>query len=196
MDIHGRQELRKAYEELADEVLIEISQNTNQEYEAAAVETAKVVLDERGVNASYINDKLTGKSGSSGAVIEGPSIEIPRFSADETAAIEEIFNENRLPYEIHEAATASCSGCGCNEYVFHVPEESFSAAVEILRDYYLSGVEEGAAADFSGTCPACGTELVKVEACTDCGLTLSVGHSASLENHPFIKFLKQNNLLA
>lgn len=195
MDTPGREELRKAYAELADEILMDISQNVNREYEASAVEVAKAVLDERGVNLPDLKNNTPRLSNGSGAVITGPFLEIPRFSAEECAAIEDVFNDNSLTYERHEVAAASCGGCGCSEYVYHVPEESFGSAVEVLKEYYLTGTEEGESSRYSGTCPACGTELERVEECTDCGLTLAVDHAKSLENHPFIRFLKQNNLL-
>jgi hypothetical protein len=194
MDMPGRRELQKTYEDLADEVLIGIAQNRNQEYEDAAAEVAKVVLDSRGVKVAESDVEAPEPLNRSGEQLDGTVIEIPRFSAEESSSIEDIFEKNSIPYERHAVSVSSCSGCGCSEYVFHVPEESFEPAVKLLKEYYMDGMDDASAGYFSGECPACGTELSNVQACTDCGLTLAGDYRESLESHPFIKFLKECDL--
>lgn len=196
MDMPGRQELQKTYEDLADEVLIGIAQNIDNEYENVAVETARVVLDSRGVSIPDAEDETDGNISSSGAELSGPLLEIPKFTAEEASAIEDIFTENNIAYERHAVAGTSCSSCRCDEYAFHVQEASFHSALELLLEYFTAGVEDGRSDYFSGACPACGTELLNVEKCTDCGLTLAVDYAEALENHPFMKFLRSNDLLS
>ncbi len=195
MEMPGREELRKAYEDLADEVLIEIARNIGQEYGDPAVEVAKSVLGNRGVTVPVLEEEIVESSGETGPRLEGDLIEIPRFSSEETVVIGEMLIENRIPYEKQAVTSVSCSGCGCKEYVFYVQKESFIPAVELIKEYYVSGIEMESSY-FSGECPACGTVLMNVETCTDCGLTLAGALSESLENHPFMLFLKRANLLS
>ena len=196
MDMPGREELQEIYEDLADEVLIEIARNVNQEYEDAAVQTAGVVLDSRGVNIPDAVEERVESLNRSGEALQGPLLEIPKFSSEEAAAIENIFVENNIAYERHPVAGSSCSSCRCDEYAFHVQEESFHSAIELLKKYFMAGADEEPLSYFSGECPACGTKLLNVEKCTDCGLTLAVDYAESLENHPFIKFLKRSGLMS
>ncbi len=210
MDTPGRQELQKTYEDLADEVLIGIARNVNQEYEDVAVETAHLVLEKRGVDipdrdgATEDCTDQHGISSCSASVrlnranekLPGPLVKVPKFSAGEVPDIEEIFLENNIPYEIHPVTGKSCSSCTSEEYAFHVPEESFSSAIKLLKDYYALRDEGSSSRYFSGECPACGTRGVNVKECPDCGLTLAVDYAESLAMHPFMIFLKQNNLLS
>ncbi len=195
MEMPERDELRKAYEDLADEVLIDIARNTQLEYGGSAVEVATSVLGNRGVKVPVIEEEISESAGLKGTKLEGALIEIPKFSADESLVIEEMLVENSIPYEKQAVISVSCSGCGCTEYVFYVQKQSFIPAVELIREYYLAGIELESSY-FSGECPACGTALMNVENCTDCGLTLAGPLSGSLENHPFMLFLKHINLLS
>ncbi len=194
MDMPGRQELQKTYEDLTDEVLIEIARNVNQEYEDAAVEAARVVLDSRSVNIPDAVKETVKSLNRSGEALPGPLVEIPKFSAEEATAIEDIFIENNIAYERHPVAGSSSSSCRCDESAFHVQEAAFHSAIELLKKYFMTGADEEPLSYFSGECPACGTKLLNVEKCTDCGLTLAVDYAESLENHPFIKFLKRSSL--
>jgi hypothetical protein len=213
MEMPRRQELQKIYEELIDEILIEIAQNFNQEYETIAVEVAKAELDKRGIDIPGPNEGQEPHSDyigclpenqgyeredykQSGRKLTGPVIEIPRFKAEETSEIERIFAENGIDYERHAVRVKSCSSCGCNEYIYHVSNDSFHNALDLLKEHYMIGNEKEMSSKFSGTCPACGTEIVNVEKCTDCGLTLGVDYSEIIEKHPFVMFLRSNNLLS
>lgn len=196
MDMPGKEELQKTYEDLADEVLIEIARDLNQEYEDAAVKTARVVLDSRGVNIPDEIEESVESLNRSGEALPGPLLEIPKFSAEEASAIEDIFIENNIAYERHPVAGSSCSSCRCDESAFHVQEAAFNSAIELLKKFFMSGADEESLSYFSGECPACGTKLSNVEKCTDCGLTLAVDYAESLENHPFIKFLKRSKLIS
>ena len=108
MDMPGRRELQKTYEDLADEVLIGIAQNRNQEYEDAAAEVAKVVLDSRGVKVAESDVEAPEPLNRSGEQLDGTVIEIPRFSAEESSSIEDIFEKNSIPYERHAVSVSSC----------------------------------------------------------------------------------------
>ena len=83
MEKPGRQELQKMYEELADEILMEIVQNIDQEYEKAAVEAAGIVLDKRGVDVPCPVEATVESLKWFGERLPGPLIEIPGFAADE-----------------------------------------------------------------------------------------------------------------
>ena len=210
MDQPDRQELKRLYEDLADEVLIDIAQNENGDYEKPAEETALSVLKDRGVAIPAQDGPQAGDSFSScsccagegpsagpqggGNELKGPVVEIPRFKAEETADVERIFSETGIDYKRHAVKVQSCSSCGCDEYVYHVREDSFHEAVRVLKDYYHEMAEAASVSTFSGQCPACGTEVSGVKECTECGLTLSVDLSGTLENHQFFQFLKRNNL--
>jgi len=210
MEKPGRQELQQTYEDLADEVLIGIARNVDQEYEDVAVETAHAVLEKRGVDVPDSDGAVKdcshhhGFSSCSASAglnrankkLSGPIVEVPKFSAGETHDIEEIFVGNNIPCEIHPVAGKSCSSCRDEEYVFHVPEESFAFAIKLVKDYYAEIAQESSSRYFSGECPACGTRVVNVKECSDCGLSLVVDYSESLARHPFMSFLKQNNLLS
>ncbi len=208
MDIPGRKELQKTYEGLADEVLIGIARNVNREYEDMAAETAGTVLAQRGVDIPVPDEKPAECAYENGISschassqltrpnekLAGPLVEIPKFSGDESREIEEIFVKGNVPYEIHPVSGASCSSCRGDEYAFHLPEESFDTAIHLLKEYYAQMVKDSSSSYFSGECPACGTALTDKKACTDCGLVLTVDYAKSLETHPFMEFLKRNNL--
>ncbi len=196
MQLPGRDELRKMYEDLADEVLLDIAQNIKEEYENVAVEVARNELDKRGVDIQLSVKEESGTLNQSGKNLEGPLVEIPGFSAEESLAIDEIFTENNIPFEKQAVTSVSCSGCGCEEYAYYVERRSFTPAVELLKEYFMAGIEMESSNCFSGECPACGTDLMNVEKCTDCGLTLALDNSQLLEKHSFILFLKRHNLLS
>ena len=211
MDMPGRQELRKTYEELPDEILIEIATNTGREYEDAAAEVARTALDNRGVSIPGAEEDAEGCDidGHSprgrkataesvkwyGEKLTGPLVEIPRFAMEESVEIEGIFAENNIPHEKRAVTIAVGPAGGNHEYLFYVPRDSLNSAVEILKQYYLGAAEVQSSGYYSGECPACGTRLDKVEACSDCGLTLAGDYSEFLGGHPFFIFLKNNRLL-
>ncbi len=196
MEKPGRQELQKMYEELADEILMEIVQNIDQEYEKAAVEVAGIVLDKRGVDVPCPVEATVESLKWFGERLPGPLIEIPGFAADESVEIEEMFTENKLPYEKRTVTKAADDTVGSDEYLFYVPMDLFNPAIELLKKYFVAGAEEASSNYYSGECPACGTGLANVRECTDCGLTLAGDYSELLGNHPFMLFLKRNNLLS
>lgn len=211
MDMPGRQELRKTYEELHDEILIEIALNTDREYENVAVEVAGAELDKRGVPIPGAEEDSGDRDDSDGHLprgrrvtaesikwygkkLSGPLIEIPRFTIEESVEIEGIFAENNIPHE-KRSVTIEISPAGHHEYMFYVPRDSLTSAIEILKQYYLGAAEVQSTGYYSGKCPACGTELAEVESCTDCGLTLAGDYSEFLGGHPFFIFLKNNAFL-
>ena len=212
MDTPGRHELQKTYEDLHDEILLEIAQNVNHEYEKVAVEVARIELDKRGIDVPDSDDVIgqynnydVNESGGQKASLEnlkwfgekltGPLIEIPRFSAEESVDIERLLSENKLPYEKRAVTITVGPEGGYHEYLFYVPRESFHTVITLLKEYFMVIVKETSTNYFSGKCPACGSELVNVENCTDCGLTLAGDYSGFFGNHPFMIFLKQNGLL-
>ncbi|MBC8414717.1 MAG: hypothetical protein ISR96_05815 [Nitrospira sp.] len=210
MDPNRKAELRNIYKDLFDEQLIEIARNDEGEYESAAVETALAELSGRGItdidsdeeSSATVQDDLRldmpmGLVDRERLAISGPSIEIARFAASETADIERIFLDHDIPFEIYGADGASGAGCS-QEFVFHVAEAAFVSAISLLKQYFGLG-SEGAGQVFSGQCPACGAEVINAQECTDCGLALigqhSCGCGGSCSEHPFETFLKQNGLL-
>jgi len=48
---------------------------------------------------------------------------------------------------------------------------------------------------YTGTCPACGCAVEAAERCPDCDLNLSGDYSEATPKHPFLAFLKHENLL-
>lgn len=205
-----KEELRKTYESFVDEILIEIAQNVNQEYEDYAAEIAKIELSKRGIEVSYDSDEKIdqdheddydegrGKKRSFNRLkkkLSGPSVEIPRFPHEESLDIDEIFVENNIPYEKRTVTTAVGPEGGRHEYVFHVSKDAFPTAIQLLKEYFGIGIKERSTGTYSGKCPACGTELRNVKECTECELTLAGDHLAFLENHPFVIFLKHHHLL-
>jgi hypothetical protein len=209
MDLPDREELKRLYDDLANEVLIDIAQNEYGEYEKPAEEAALSVLKKRGVAIPAPDGPQPGSDLSScsccadgrpaagpqqgGKELTGPVVEIPRFTAEETAEVERIFLENGIDYSRQAVKVQSCSSCA-SEYVYHVREDAFHRAVRLLKDYYHEMADAASASTFSGQCPACGTEVSVVKECTECGLALTVDLSGTLENHQFFQFLKQCDL--
>jgi len=209
METPGRQELRKAYEEISDDQLMIIARNADGEYENAASEVAMSVLRERGVSLS---DNIEGSEAddafasctscgtaepapglNSGGAISGPALEIRSFTAEETGEIQALLTENRIAFERLAEMKKSCSSCG-TQYVYRVPEQSFMKAAGLIKEHLVSTAASASSGGYNGPCPACGTEVRNGRECPDCGLTLVVDYMEGLEGHPFFKYLGDNNI--
>jgi hypothetical protein len=123
--------------------------------------------------------------------MSGP-VEIPMFDFDESLVVESMFDRNGIRWHrdvIHLGA--SVTG-GRHAFAFRVPEEQFTAAVAVLKEAFGIRTGDGGA---SGTCPACGAALTDASRCPDCGLNVSGDYTGLRPKHPFVRFLKQNDLL-
>lgn len=145
------------------------------------------------VNTSLIKKKIMQTMMSEKSPNFGSLVEIPRFNREESMGIEEIFVNNQIYYEKRSAQLQADATGGYHEFIFSVPKEQFSTAIELLKEYY--GLGDDFSARFAGTCPACGAKVVNVTECIDCGLTVAGDYVEALKDHPFVIFLKNTKLL-
>lgn len=118
--------------------------------------------------------------------------EIPRFTQEQYVDISNIFSENNIPFETKPVQLWVSKVGGYHEYNFCVPDEYFSKAIDLLKEYF--GFVEYDKMLFSGKCPACNYDVVNQSECPDCGLFFNPNPIAGWEEHPFYIFLKQNEL--
>jgi hypothetical protein len=118
--------------------------------------------------------------------------EIPRFDQEQYSQICRLFNDNNIPFEAVPVQISSYSHGGYHEYNFHVTDEYFLTAIEILKDYF--GFIHYEKIVFSGVCPACSYNVEQKFACPECELSFNPIPALNWDEHPFCIFLKQHNL--
>jgi len=123
----------------------------------------------------------------------GTLIDIPRFNLNESVEIGRLFHEHKIYYEKNTGQIYSGPAGGYHEYIFSVPEEQFYDAIELLKEYF--GIGAKYAERFTGTCPSCGAEVLNIITCPDCELNLAGDYTEALKEHPFLIFLKQEDLI-
>jgi len=206
MEISRKQELRELYEEMDEATLIQIARNEDREFEDEASEIAKSELKVRGITEIMHEPESDERAGSDDSGIEdhrenghlsgadsigeisGETIDIPGFSFNEISQIRLILDDNQIPYEIdHNTASTG------EEYLFRVPDSFFQITIDLLKD--LLRIGQRVEAGYTGECPACGAGLENVCDCTECGLVLFQDFTEALDNHTFVIFLKDNDLL-
>jgi hypothetical protein len=123
--------------------------------------------------------------------MSGP-VEIPMFDFDESLVVESMFDRNGIRW--HRAVVHLGAGVmgGRHAFTFRVPEEQFPAAVSVLKEAF--GIRTGTDGA-SGVCPACGAALADATRCPGCGINVSGDYTGLRPKHPFVRFLKQNELL-
>ena len=200
MEISRKQELTALYEQIDENTLIQIARNENKEFEDEASEIAKSELKVRGITEKLIQsesdeeiiedytekDPLADYNGM--GEISGVLLDIPGFSLNEISQIRLVLDDHQIPYEIDRNSESAVE-----EYLFRVPDSFFQITIDLLKD--LLRVGQGAESGYTGECPACGKDLDNVCECTECGLVLSRDFTEILDKHPFVVFLKGNDLL-
>jgi len=201
-------EFERTYKSMLDEQLIELTAQVHDLVPEAKTALAGE-LRRRGINPSDIEKQVLGNKKQSeppappetvlkpedeaiphsSCKREGPVppgwVRIPSFGIGELAGVAEQMESSRIPYEMLPA-----QGFGCRQFLLAVPPEKLKECVDALKEYH--GLHEGPPDPFSGECPACGTKLEKVQACTECGIELCIDAWDAMSGHPFLQFLAKN----
>jgi len=119
-------------------------------------------------------------------------IEIPMFNHEESLDVAALFEQHAIHYRKNVVHLGATSMGGRHAYTFWVREDQAGAALALLMK--LFGLREEAGA-VSGECPACGTQVEDKRKCPSCGLNLSGDHSGVTGAHPFVLWLRDNDLL-
>ena len=118
--------------------------------------------------------------------------EIPRFSIDEMADIALLLDEENIPHEAHSINSYVTMHHSKTEYLIRVHSEWHDKALEIISSYF--GIHLALESDpYTGSCPACNSEVVNKKECPECGLSLSYSPEEADLSHPFAQYLKQEN---
>ena len=120
------------------------------------------------------------------------SIEIPRFTLDESFEVERLFDDNEVQYTKKTVSLGAGIVGGYHEYAFWVWEDQFHQAIALLKDWLGVG---GEPANFTGVCPCCGVQVMSSPRCPACDLNLSGDLKEMRGGHAFFEFLKEKNLL-
>ena len=124
--------------------------------------------------------------------IEDTAIAIPMFTERERRDIEIHFKKNEISYHVEPVVRGLSKDRGSiNDYVFYIPEKQYDKVIGILKEYF--NIKEPT--PFSGKCPSCGYLITDGYFCPDCELNLMDEDIYSLAKHPFVIYLRKNNLL-
>ena len=119
---------------------------------------------------------------------------IPRFSHEETGDIELLLKDAGIPFENESVTISAGSYSGAHEYLFHIPDEFYSAAIMIIRKYY--GLIEHHDNEMKlEYCPGCNSKVLDSKGCSECGLSFSYEPEEEMREHAFYIYLKQQNLI-
>jgi len=119
---------------------------------------------------------------------------IPRFSHEETGDIESLLMDKGIPFE-NETVILDAGPYGAGTgYVFLVPDEFYSTAIEVIKSYYGLNQHQDNELDFE-FCPACNSKITNPKECSKCGLSFSYTPEEAMKEHPFYIYLKQQNLI-
>ena len=117
---------------------------------------------------------------------------IPRFSSEDTGEIESLFRKKGIPCETESVHIyAGSYGAGV-EYLFYVPNDYYSSAIEVIKNYYGLNQDQDNDQDLE-YCPACNSKILNPKECSECGLSFSYTPEESMKEHPFYIYLKQES---
>ena len=118
---------------------------------------------------------------------------IPRFSNDEVLDLQSILMDENVPCKFERADIGGNTSSRASEYYLTVEDEYYAHALSLMIVYFGFAPSDGT--PYSGDCPACHAKVNAGLECPDCGLSFSPTISEAMKEHPFYKYLDQQNLL-
>lgn len=118
---------------------------------------------------------------------------IPRFSHSEVEEIAHLLGGEGIPFEVEGTTTDISHYGGITEFHLIVKDDDLVDVLSLLMIHFRITDEDDE--PFSGTCPACGSDVPGALDCPDCGLSFSIETPESMKRHPFYLFLEANGLL-
>ena len=99
-----------------------------------------------------------------------------------------------IPFENESVTVYAGSYGGAAEYLFHVPDDFYSSAIEVIRKYYGLNQHQDNELNLE-YCPGCNSKILNPKECSECGLSLSYSPEETMGEHPFYIYLKQQDLI-